>query len=135
MIKKLYQVLNQSNKNVQPETNSSFYKFTIGYGNNYQAVLHAIKLRSWWHVRKREKFIGNVIKQDEDTEDEDPKPGSHFIWTQWKKNELIDQLKYRKLNPPKLIYNHLDDNFYLADKKALFETMSHYYKSIGYDPF
>jgi len=35
----------------------------------------------------------------------------------------------------KLIYNHLQDNFHLANKKALFQNMSNYYKKLGYDPF
>lgn len=40
-----------------------------------------------------------------------------------------------KNSDSKLIYNHLQDNFHLSNKKTLFQNMSSYYKSIGYDPF
>lgn len=33
------------------------------------------------------------------------------------------------------MYNKLQDNFHLANKKALFMNMCLYYKAIGYDPF
>jgi len=34
-----------------------------------------------------------------------------------------------------LIYNRLEDNFHLANKKALFMNISNYYRSLGVDPF
>jgi tubulin--tyrosine ligase len=34
-----------------------------------------------------------------------------------------------------LIYNRLEDNFHLANKKALFMNISSYYRSLGVDPF
>ncbi len=33
------------------------------------------------------------------------------------------------------MYNRLQDNFHLANKKALFMNMSIYYKALGHDPF
>jgi hypothetical protein len=33
------------------------------------------------------------------------------------------------------MYNHLEDNFNLADKQALFKKMCAYYRNLGYDPF
>ena len=33
------------------------------------------------------------------------------------------------------MYNRLEDNFHLANKKALFINVSNYYKALGYDPF
>ena len=36
---------------------------------------------------------------------------------------------------PILIYNRIDDNFHLSNKKALFRNISNYYYSIGVDPF
>jgi tubulin--tyrosine ligase len=38
-------------------------------------------------------------------------------------------------NVPTLIYNRLEDNFNLSNKKALFRNISSYYRSIGLDPF
>ena len=34
-----------------------------------------------------------------------------------------------------LIYNRLEDNFHLANKKALFMNISSYYRMLGVDPF
>ena len=34
-----------------------------------------------------------------------------------------------------MIYNRLDDNYHLSNKKALFRNISNYYYSIGVDPF
>jgi hypothetical protein len=33
------------------------------------------------------------------------------------------------------MYNRLQDNFHLANKKALFMNMSIYYRALGHDPF
>jgi hypothetical protein len=33
------------------------------------------------------------------------------------------------------IYNKIEDNFHLSNKKALFYNMTSYYKAIGKDPF
>lgn len=40
--------------------------------------------------------------------------------------------------PPKIntkVYNKLEDNYHLANKKALFINMKNYYEGIGEDPF
>ena len=36
---------------------------------------------------------------------------------------------------PTLIYNRLDDNYHLSNKKALFLNISTYYLSMGINPF
>ena len=33
------------------------------------------------------------------------------------------------------VYNRLEDNFHLSNKKALFFNMTQYYKQLGEDPF
>ena len=33
------------------------------------------------------------------------------------------------------MYNKLENNFHLANKKALFMNMNNYYRALGYDPF
>lgn len=33
------------------------------------------------------------------------------------------------------MYNRLDDNFHLANKKALFMNICNYYQKMGLDPF
>ena len=59
--------------------------------------------------------------------------GAHFIWTQWRKTEITDHL--RKFKGCSLIYNRLEDNYHLANKKALFMNISNYYRNLGCDPF
>ena len=38
-------------------------------------------------------------------------------------------------NVPTLIYNRLDDNYHLSNKKALFLNVSMYYRAMGINPF
>ena len=38
-------------------------------------------------------------------------------------------------NIPTLIYNRLDDNYHLSNKKALFLNVSNYYRAMGINPF
>jgi len=33
------------------------------------------------------------------------------------------------------LYNRLEDNYHLANKKALFMNISNYYRALGMDPF
>ena len=39
------------------------------------------------------------------------------------------------LNIPTLIYNRLEDNYHLSNKKALFLNVSTYYRAMGINPF
>jgi len=48
---------------------------------------------------------------------------------------LTDYLKIAAGKDPKLIYNRLEDNYHLANKKALFMNIDNYYRVIGHDPF
>lgn len=53
---------------------------------------------------------------------------------------MVNQLKSLKskqgaTGAPKLMYNRLEDNYHLANKKALFMNMSNYYKRLGLCPF
>jgi hypothetical protein len=36
---------------------------------------------------------------------------------------------------PYRLYNKIEDNYHLANKKALWINMKHYYEAIGEDPF
>ena len=71
---------------------------------------------------------------DRDQPDEDEETaGAHFVWTAWRKPELTDEL--RKFPERVRIYNRLDCNFHLSNKKALFVNMNSYYRALGLDPF
>ena len=58
------------------------YKFFIGTGNNSFILRRLFKQRYWWWVGEKEDF-------DE----------VNFIWTQWRKNPLIEQLPARVEDP------------------------------------
>jgi hypothetical protein len=86
----------------------------------------------------------------------------HFAWTQLRKIEYTEYLK-PKFAPPKeklyyyydeepeektndepppiqingglRVYNKVEDNFHLSNKKALFYNLTAYYRSLGQDPF
>ena len=118
MIQKLYKELNNSNDNLQPELQNN-YKFYVGGGNNSSSVAQTIKKRSWWHKVKIDKFCNS----DED--------GAQFIWTAWKKSEICEALQHSEV---KLIYNRLENNFHLSNKKALFLNMTNYYKKLKLNP-
>lgn len=126
---------------MKPEQGSTYFKFYVGTGNNHPTIRQIIKRRSWWHRQKTERFIGQGEVEDEEDDcaiEEGgfvgAQKGAHFIWTQWRKTELSDHLK-QSSKDTRLIYNKLEDNYHLANKKALFMNVSNYYKALGYDPF
>jgi hypothetical protein len=71
-MKKFYNVLNNSNNKSKPEFTTTFFKFSVGLGNNHPSVIHAVKLRSWWHKKKTEKLINlTAVKSVEDSDEDD----------------------------------------------------------------
>lgn len=122
---KLYEVINTENQVSQEWISASqtlpVRKFHVGKGNNYPLVRCIIKQRWWWQLSQE--------GEDFDT--------SNFIWTSWRKNELIDYLPvHGSIGDSRLrIYNRLEDNYHLSNKKALFFNMTQYYKLVGADPF
>lgn len=52
MMQKLYKTINSENEGVRPEVGSNYFKFCVGYGNNYAGIRQIIKRRSWWHRQK-----------------------------------------------------------------------------------
>ena len=143
LMQKLNRNLNESNRQAKPEQGSSFFRFFVGGGNNHPAVRQIIKRRSWWCRYRGERFIGQGSNNDYSDESEDenipaagqaPLKGAHLIWTQWRKTELSDHLKHFNKDV-RLTYCKLEDNYHLANKKALFMNISNYYKALNYDPF
>jgi len=138
LMQKMHKVLNDGNKGVKPELGSNYFKFYVGQGNNHSTIRQIIKRRSWWHRQKTERFIGQGELDDEEEDcNEEQQPGAqrgaHFIWTHWRKTELSDHLK--QSNKSNLIYNRMEDNYHLANKKALFMNVVNYYKALNHDPF
>jgi hypothetical protein len=61
--------------------------------------------------------------------------GCNFIWTQWKKKQHLDSLKELTGDGNLRLYNRLEDNYHLSNKKALFRNMVQYYRMMNIDPF
>jgi len=163
ILRYLYNAINKSNCNIEPDNSKSLApfhqnRFYVGKGNNYILVKTVIKQRWWWSMNETEDFF-NV----------------NFLWTQWRKNKhlwILDtkkewkskamlELKQQVIDErenastseeegsPKnspynenqeimfqtKIYNRLEDNFHLSNKKALFWNMSEYYKSMNKSPW
>lgn len=89
-----------------------------------------VKRRAWWHREKQERFVGATCEQESDEEET---KGAHFIWTAWRKTEISNELK--RPCDKRRMYSKLEDNFHLANKKALFLNLKTYYAGLGVDPF
>ncbi len=105
---------------MEPMIGKNNMNFYVGKGNNYYLVRQIIKRRVWWTRASKEEFGPYVNKDDQ------PCTGCNFIWTQWRKTKHIEHLKQNKSDTIKL-YNRLDDNFHLSNKKALFRNIVTYF--------
>lgn len=74
----LIYILGQDTKD---KTNYQPFKYFVGHGNNSVLVLQALKRRFWWVAGWRE---------EDDWED------YNFIWTQWRRNTIINSLHQEK---------------------------------------
>lgn len=80
-----------------------------------------MKLRTWWQPDFYHDFTD-----------------SNFIWTQWKQDQHINFLKSGCINDPRYpikLYNRIDQNKHLTNKKGIFINMKKYYYRKGSDPF
>lgn len=112
---------NRSEEQKQPNLIKN-YKAFIGKGNNWNVVKLVLKNRSWWSIV--EKF-----KKDD----------TNFVWTQWLKKKYFKHLpRYSEeidLNNANLMYNRLEGNYSISNKKDLFLNLSQYYAKTGEDIF
>ena len=73
ILRYLYNAINNSNCNTEPDNSKSLApfhqnRFYVGKGNNYILVRSVIKQRWWWSVNEKEDFFN-----------------SNLVWTQWRK--------------------------------------------------
>ncbi|CDW81168.1 tubulin-tyrosine ligase family protein [Stylonychia lemnae] len=127
----LFNCINKVN-GIQDQQQVSQPKYVIGNGNNSLLVKSVFKSRQWWVQNEKEEFNE-----------------SHFIWTQWLKERHIQSLPTtsKKMEASNQqdpqeenlfatkIYNKMQSNHNLSDKKHLFQNMREYYQQIGIDPF
>lgn len=108
-----------------------YHRFYVGWGNNDAIVRNILKQRPWWQQVASEDF-------DEVS----------FLWTQWKKQSHIDFLAGaesdqafktgKRSNAEETglkIYNRMEQNKQLTNKKGVFLNMRDFYLQHGTDPF
>ncbi len=86
----------------------------------------------WWTRASKEDFA--VVMRD--SEEGNNHYGCNFIWTQWKKSKHLAYLKKNNINNEDIkVYNRLENNYHLSNKKALFRNIQQYYRNRNLDPF
>ncbi len=94
-----------------------------------------MKRRVWWTRAHVEDFAPSTQTE---SSDEKVHYGCNFIWTQWKKNKHLQYLKKNKDSSTDVgirIYNRLENNFHLSNKKALFRNIVRYYNHRDQNPY
>lgn len=95
------------------------FKAYIEKGNHGALVKTVLNRRSWWSIQDSH---------------EDNYEGIDFIWTQWLKHPIIENLpKIEDSSDPSATYNKIESNNSLSNKKDLFLNLTEYYKKTGED--
>jgi hypothetical protein len=77
----------------------------VGFGNNFPLVKGLLKNRWWMSNGEKASF-----------------EECQLIWTSWKKQKIINQLKKAEDSPKETsrrLYARMEDNFHLTNKKGL----------------
>ena len=98
------------------------YKWYIGEGNNSTVVKAVVRGRTWWNLAKKDKI-------DE----------WEFVWTSWKQSKIMSTMKQigvEEESAPERVfmYNKLEGNQHISDKKGIFLSLDKYYKQNGENP-
>lgn len=129
--------MNKENGNIEPIIGKSNLNYYVGKGNNFYLVRQIIKRRVWWTRASKEDF--SVIMRE--SEEGNNHYGCNFIWTQWKKSKHLAYLKKNSSTTQNeeginiKLYNRLESNYHLSNKKALFRNIQQYYHNRDQDPF
>ena len=160
ILRYLYNAINKSNVGIEPDNSKSLApfhqnRFYVGRGNNYILVRSVIKQRWWWSTNDSEDFFNVnflwtqwrknkhlsilntkseckskvMLELKQQMLDERENASTSEEETPKSTNENQDNMFQTK------IYNRLEDNFHLSNKKALFWNMSEYYKSLNKSPW
>ncbi|CAD8161581.1 unnamed protein product [Paramecium pentaurelia] len=136
-----------NNINVVPPERT-FYKAFITKGNNGTLIRQSLKLRPWWilidqpnedlnlywtQLRKQQEY--DSVKQFQLENVQFTKQQKKLINDKIKYN--IEESEFQLFNQSSIlrVHNHLECNFQVCNKKALFYNMKNYYLSINEDPF
>lgn len=98
------------------------YKWYVGEGNNSGVVKAVIRGRTWWNITKKDK-----INEWE------------FVWTSWKQGKILSTMKRidsvdGSTSERVFMYNKMEGNQHIADKKGIFLSLSRYYKENKENP-
>lgn len=121
--------MNKENGNLEPIIGKSNLNYYVGKGNNFYLVRQIIKRRVWWTRASKEDFAA-IMRESEEGNNH---YGCNFIWTQWKKNKHLAYLKKNSNTTQNeegvniKLYNRLESNYHLSNKKALFRNIQQYY--------
>ncbi len=101
------------------------YRAYVGPGNNAPLIRAVLKQRPWWMIAKKR-----------DTKD------CQLVWSPWRRNRFYEVLRVQDcpaaatVNSAGIkVYNHLQENHCLSDKKEMYYNLRQYYESLGQDPF
>ncbi len=117
--------MNKENGNIEPIIGKSNLNYYVGKGNNFYLVRQIIKRRVWWTRASKEDFAA-IMRESEEGNNH---YGCNFIWTQWKKNKHLAYLKKNSTTTQNeegmniKVYNRLETNYHLSNKKALFRNI------------
>jgi hypothetical protein len=87
-------------------------KFCVGKANNSGTVKQVLRMRWWFQPLEIEDF-----------------EKSQIIWTSWYKKKFSNEVN--KINGVKKIYNRMDRNHFLSNKKCLLQSFQEYYEKLG----
>ncbi len=130
LLRTLYSELNRENGLNSPlpvsAAGSGYVKFYVGNGNNPMIVKSVLKQRWWWTAAES-------------------KDAANLVWTQWKKNSILDQLPCCLQKPAAKpesetetmvrMCNHVEGNVHLGNKKGLYYNVKSYYQALKRDAF
>ncbi|CAI2371443.1 unnamed protein product [Moneuplotes crassus] len=140
----VWSIINKSNnleivpQKLSSNGNSNLYGFKVGPGNNSFIIRRLMTEKWWWNVYDKQTGIS-----------------PNFRWTQWRNNKITKKIltteefnekkaeecifatenpAMKRVNSTDIqVYNRLENNYHLSNKKALFINMKAYYTSISGD--
>ncbi|CAD8081512.1 unnamed protein product [Paramecium sonneborni] len=131
---------------VPPER--TIYKAFITKGNNGTLIRQCLKQRPWWILMDQPSEDLNLywtqLRKQQEFESIKKYQLENVLFTKQQKKSINDKIKYniqesefQLFNQSSIlrVHNHLECNFQVCNKKALFYNMKNYYLSINEDPF
>ncbi|CAD8080092.1 unnamed protein product [Paramecium sonneborni] len=131
---------------IPPE--KTFYKAFITKGNNGTLIRQCLKLRSWWLLIDQPNEELNLywtqLRKQQEYETVKQYQLENVQFTKQQKKSINENIKFniqesdlQLFNQSSIlrVHNHLECNFQVCNKKALFYNMKNYYLSINEDPF